>query len=176
MSFLYSTLLALVVAGSLSCLGPLRAQERTRRPSSWQLSDHCRIEIAIVNAQSKSSEQSTNAKCYGISVTKGVNLNIHYSSVHPSLGKPFVTFVLVEGPFENDYPADTAIMMLGQSDEVILEVELGQCRLSRGEGGQAHSYLQCSIATPTGTDGSYIVVIATALFNEGLSSDIRSML
>jgi hypothetical protein len=176
MHFPLYTSCALAAAGTLSLCDPLYAQERTRRPSNWQIPDYCQVEMSIVNAQSNSLVKSSNFKCYGIAVTKGSNLNIHYHSVHPTLGKPFFTFVLVEGPFGNDYPVHTAVMMLGQSDEVALDAEVGQCRLSRGDSNQWQTFMQCSIATETHADKTYLRVIATALFNQGISPDIRTML
>lgn len=150
--------------------------ERSQKPSIWQLSDICSIKVSIVNSGTNSANEILNQRCHGISVTQGSNLNIHFFSSHPSVGNPIFSFVLVEGPFVKDYPVELAVMLLGQKDETILDAEIGSCRLLPGEDKPRRAFVQCSSVTSTRPDRTYLQVTATALFANGLSPQIRSLL
>lgn len=151
-------------------------RDRSQKPANWQLSDVCEIKVDIVNSNTKTDSEILSQKCYGIAVTQANNLNIHFASSHPSQGKPFVSFVLAEGPFKGGYPVEAAVLLLGQDKETVIETEIGRCRSFRNSNKSARAFVECSSVSATSPDGKYIRVIAVALFDSGLSPRIRSTL
>jgi hypothetical protein len=149
---------------------------RSQKPTVWQLSDVCDVRADVVNSTSNSSEEILKEKCYGVNVSQGSNLNIHFSSAHPSLEDPIISYVLVEGPFNNNFPVRLAVMLLGNGEQVILDAETGMCAIVVRSNSLSRRFIQCSIVTSPRQDGTYLRIIATAMFDAGLAPQLKSLL
>lgn len=116
----------------------------------------------------------TDSKCYGISVTKARNYNIQFYTSHPSSGKPFVSFVMAEGPFKGTHPVESNVLFLGQKEQISLTIDGGRCQLAYDSLG--FSIAQCSSTTETQADGGYLLITAESVLEKPIAPQIQRAL
>lgn len=169
-----NTSFLLLIISPLLITSPTLSQGLIRTSSTWQLSSRCSLAIEQKNVNTKHSKTVADSKCYGISVTKGRNFNIHFYTSHPSLGKPFVSFVMAEGPFRGTHPVESSVLFLGQKEQISLPIDGGKCRLV--DDGHSFSIAQCSSTTETQADGSYLLIVATSVLEKPIALQIQEAL
>ena len=161
-------------------IGPLiitpqsMSQGLIRTSSIWQVSSRCSLSITQKNAYTVESKPITDSKCYGISVTKGRNYNIHFYTSHPSSEKPFVSFVMAEGPFTGTHPVESNVLFLGQKEQISLPIDGGKCGLVDDNPGFAIAH--CSSTTETQADGRYLLIVVTSTLDKPVALEIQKAL
>ena len=116
----------------------------------------------------------TDTKCYGISVTKGRNYNIHFYASHPSSEQPYISFVMAEGPFRGTHPVESNVLFLGQKEQISLAIDGGRCLLKND--GLGFAIAQCSSTTETQADGRYLIIVATSTLDKPIAPEIQKAL
>jgi len=164
----------LLTISPLTFILPAISQELIRTSSTWQISSRCSLWIKQENINTESSKTITDAKCFGISVTRARNFNIHFYTSHPSSENPFVSFVMAEGPFRGVHPVESSVLFLGQKEQVYLAINGGECKLLNSN--MRSTMAQCSSTTKTQPDGNYLVIIATATLDKPISPQIQDAL
>lgn len=165
MKFLTLTAAALLAA-------PAQAQVTTA-PGTWQTTPYCSITFIEVNTRTNQKKEVFRARCTGVNVSIKNNVNVHFSTVHPSFSKPVLSFVLAEGPYSGKHPVETAVTFLGDKDQAELNSDSGYCNISRGE---TLNFVTCTAASRTRPDGKFLQVLGVAGFEESLAPEIRSAL
>lgn len=169
-----NTFFFLLVTSPFLIISPAMSQGLIRASSTWQLSSRCSLTIVQRNVNTDDSKTVADSKCYGVSVTKGRNYNIHFYTSHPSSEKPFVSFVMAEGPFRGTHPVESNVLFLGQKEQIFLPIDGGKCRLV--DDSLAFSTAQCSSTTETQADGRYLLIVATSVLEKPIASGILEAL
>ena len=165
--------LATLAAAALLTAAPAFAQTTTTAPSTWQLTQFCTVTFIEVDIRTKEQTERLKTGCTGATVSVKDNVNVHFSTVHPSLSRPILSFILTEGPYQGKHPVDQAVIYLGSKDQANMATSTGQCFI---DSRHALNFVNCVAASKTDTDGKYLMVLGVAGFREPLAPEIRAVL
>lgn len=152
-------------------LATAKAKPITSAPGTWQTTPYCNILI-----KSSDDKEIFKDKCYGVTVSKKGNVNIHFEGSHPSARNTITSYVLVEGPFSVKRPVEALVMYVGKPNQVIIPVSIGYCTMEPSAQFPSSTFIHCFATSEPGKNGLYLTIGSSALFSEPIVPNIAKEL